>query len=362
MNSIHVLVVDDSSAYRNILKKAISSSGEYTVVAAMNLEHALRVAAREQPQLLVFELELPGTLPGQLLDQIKDVCPNIEVMVTSRESLRSSVEVRQLQRLGVCGFLGKPEGSNFHANSQELQLQFQEILKKVVFKRTATTPLPNLRAADRAIKTLYFEPIDPSKRRPFQLLPSTRFGIVVIGVSTGGPKALEELFKNFPRRLSMPMVIVQHMPERFTAKLAHSLDKLIDIPVIESSKGMVLQPNTVYIAKGGEHLILEKENGQLKFNANKAPPVQSCRPSIDVFFKSVSEAMESDNVLSLVLTGMGQDGADGVEYLKTKKCYSIAQNKESCVVYGMPKMIIERGLADREMDLKSISEFLKGLR
>ncbi len=181
------------------------------------------------------------------------------------------------------------------------------------------------------------------------------FSLIVIGVSTGGPKALNYLLPKLPSDLGCPVLLVQHMPEKFTASLAESLNQQCALSVKEAVHGEKIVSNTVFIAPGGRHM--EVSGG---FNANytlkitQDPPVLSCRPSVNVLFNSVARNWMVGNVLALVLTGMGQDGLDGVRDLKTRGCYCIAQNEETSTVYGMPRMIVENGLADEVLPLTLI--------
>lgn len=181
--------------------------------------------------------------------------------------------------------------------------------------------------------------------------------LVVIASSTGGPKALYSLIPMIHERLDAPVVIVQHMPKGFTASLAQRLNEISKISVSESVNGEILKKGHVYIAKGGKHLKFAwKGNGQIQVIENEDDPINGLRPCANVTLESLCD-IPIDNFLCVVLTGMGADGCKGIQKLKEHKdIYTIAQNKDTCVVYGMPKAIVDNGLADIVLPLNQISQ------
>jgi chemotaxis response regulator CheB len=176
---------------------------------------------------------------------------------------------------------------------------------------------------------------------------------ILIGVSTGGPAALMQLIPKLPAHIGVPIFIVQHMPPKFTESLAHSLDEASVLKVVEGAEGMVAQPNHVYIAPGGYHMTIARGKGRQDtvIHLNSDAPVNSCRPAVDVLFKSASQVYPTQT-LSIILTGMGRDGTDGIRHLKGQgSTYTLSQSESSCVVYGMPKATDEEGLSDESVDL-----------
>lgn len=184
--------------------------------------------------------------------------------------------------------------------------------------------------------------------------------LVVIASSTGGPKALHNLIPTIDKRLDAPVVIVQHMPKGFTASLAERLNNSSEITVSEVVDGEILEKGHVYLAKGGHHLeIVEKKSGCLAFQENMEEPVGGLRPCANITIRSLT-SVSINNIMCVVLTGMGADGCAGIEELKKKKpIYTVAQNKETCVIYGMPKAIVESGLADNVLPLEEIGKEIK---
>ncbi|MCM1178726.1 MAG: CheB methylesterase domain-containing protein [Clostridium sp.] len=181
--------------------------------------------------------------------------------------------------------------------------------------------------------------------------------LVIIASSTGGPKALHQVIPKLDKNLDAPVVVVQHMPKGFTESLSQRLDELSEISVREASDGEILQKGNVYIARGGLHMrITENQQGSLQIHETEEPPVNGLRPCANITFDSILSC-PLDAIVCAVLTGMGADGCTGIEHLKKKhNIFTIAQNRETCVVYGMPKAVVEHDLADLVLPLDEIGE------
>lgn len=186
---------------------------------------------------------------------------------------------------------------------------------------------------------------------------ASKFGIIALACSTGGPQALHTLIPMLPEHLGVPMVILQHMPSGFTNSLAERLDNMSKIKVKEATNGELLLPDVVYIAQGGKHFEVDTDrSGNLISKVYDGPPINNLRPNADVMYKSLIDT-NIDKVLCVVLTGMGSDGAKGIEALKEKKeIYCITQNEETCVVYGMPRAVELNGLSDASVPLNKIAQ------
>ncbi|MCS6267608.1 MAG: chemotaxis-specific protein-glutamate methyltransferase CheB [Vampirovibrio sp.] len=196
------------------------------------------------------------------------------------------------------------------------------------------------------------KPISTAKIKRLSITPK----VLLIGISTGGPVALMELIPKLPSNLGLPVLVVQHMPPKFTQSLADSLNTKTGLTIKEAVHGETLKPNVVYIAPGGFHMEIEAgAKGEAIVNINQKPPVNSCRPSVDVLFKS-APAVFKNNTLSVVMTGMGKDGCEGVRYLKqTVGTYCVTQSEESCVIYGMPKAVDDEQLNDESVPLNNLA-------
>jgi two-component system chemotaxis response regulator CheB len=186
--------------------------------------------------------------------------------------------------------------------------------------------------------------------------------VLLIGISTGGPAALMQFIPKLPSNLGLPVLVVQHMPPKFTQSLADSLNSNTSLTVKEGEQGEVLKPNVVYIAPGGFHMEVETSpKGEAVLNINQKPAINSCRPSVDVLLKSIP-AVFGHQTVSVIMTGMGRDGCEGIRYLKQMGgTYCITQSKESCVVYGMPKAIDDQGLNDESVPLSQLAARLGAL-
>jgi len=184
-----------------------------------------------------------------------------------------------------------------------------------------------------------------------------RIDVVGIGVSTGGPNALAELIPRLPADLPVPILLVQHMPPVFTASLAEHLDQKSGLSVREARDGEQVLPGRVYIAPGGRHMVVRRlpdaEHPIVGLNEN--PPENSCRPSVDVLFRSMA-AQYDGNMLAVVMTGMGNDGCEGVRAMKRRGCLCLTQSEASCIVYGMPLSVDEAGLSDEQVPLDRLAD------
>lgn len=193
------------------------------------------------------------------------------------------------------------------------------------------------------------------KIRGEDMSANTIHKLVIIASSTGGPKALHQVIPKLSKRLDAPVIIVQHMPKGFTATLADRLNDTSEIKVSEAVDGEVLEKGHVYLAKGGTHLTLIKDvDGRLVTREDFSEPVNGLRPCADITFANM-DSLKIDRIICVVLTGMGSDGCEGIRNLRNKqKIYTIAQSKETCVVYGMPKAIVDHGMADCILPLENI--------
>ncbi|MGL5352566.1 MAG: CheB methylesterase domain-containing protein [Clostridium sp.] len=183
------------------------------------------------------------------------------------------------------------------------------------------------------------------------------YEVVVIGASTGGPKAIEKLLLELPSDLGVPVLIVQHMPKGFTKSFADRLNKCCSIEVLEASHGIRVEKNKVYIAPGGYHMEVSKG---MKINLNDEPSLWGVKPAVDKLFMSVAEVCRG-KIISVILTGMGKDGAQGIRTIKEIGGVTMSQDEESCVIYGMPKAAYETGCVDIVLPLDKIATKIKSL-
>ncbi|MFH1076328.1 MAG: chemotaxis-specific protein-glutamate methyltransferase CheB [Pseudomonadota bacterium] len=345
-SKLSVLVVDDAIVYRQVLTKVVGMTDFAHVTAtAASGPLALKQIDKYAFDVVLLDIEMPEMNGVETLEHIRLREPDIPVIMVSGISREASRSILKCLELGALEFVPKPKANNIEDAIQKLYSALSPLLNMVMVRKYAQLSRSELKK-DRQ-KTVP-QPLIGPKRRP---------EIVVIGCSTGGPSALSEIMPNINSRLGVPVLIVQHMPPIFTLSLAEQLRKLSDVVVVEGSDGEIPKKNWIYIAPGGRHMIVRKNNDGplLEIGIIDTLPVRNCRPSADVLFSSVAEHYGS-RVLAVILTGMGDDGTNGVREIKQKGGYCIVQNKESSLIWGMPGSVNEAGLDDELIPLNNIAQ------
>ncbi|HEX2957569.1 MAG TPA: chemotaxis-specific protein-glutamate methyltransferase CheB [Chitinispirillaceae bacterium] len=360
---LKTFIVDDTVVYRKILTDALSSFSNIIISGtAPSGEIALKKIVINKPDIVFLDLHMPGMNGIETLKHIKSTYPDMAVVMVSGISSRSTGDTIEALQLGALDFIRKPDGNDIRKNTEQLHNDINSILRFIELKMhtheihtvSANTNIENTIQKNRnslfhGASSCNHPMVYPTK------LPQT-FGIVAIGVSTGGPEALSRLIPKLPEDFPVPIVLVQHMPPLFTRSLAESLTRRSKIKVVEACENTPLTKGTVYIAPGGNHMVVRNINGSMVLGVNDEPPENSCRPSVDVLFRSVAAHYGECGVLAVILTGMGNDGLNGVRALKRKKCLCLTQSEQSCVVYGMPRAIDEAGLSDKSLAIDLIAE------
>jgi len=371
---LKVLGVDDTVVYRKILSEVVGRiEGAEFVGTAPNGKIALAKLAQTPVDMVLLDIEMPEMDGVQTLLEIQKKHPEVGViMVSGTNKSSADITIKALQA-GALDFVQKPEGRDPEANIADLvgrltplfrQFSTRQMLRTGPAEAVAETPSKVLEPKATGRKPLP-GPSEEPPRRPVAASPSLApipkdFEVVVIGVSTGGPNALGEVIPRLPAGLGVPVLVVQHMPPTFTASLAENLQKRSALPVREATQGEPVVSNTVLIAPGGKHMVVRRRTSpegeqQRIIGLNENPPVNSCRPSVDVLFRSVALTYEGC-VLSVIMTGMGDDGAEGVRALKRRGCLSLTQTADTCVVYGMPRAVDEKELSDERVPLPRIAQ------
>ncbi len=354
MRKIRVLVVDDSVVVRKIVTESLTVDPEIDVVGiAANGKIALAKIPQLNPDIITLDIEMPVMDGLQALVEIRKLYPALPVIMFSTLTERGGVKTLEALSLGATDYVTKP------ANVGSVSIAMKRIRDELVPKiKTFCSENAGLKLPFKAKP----EPVDKAKPYPKKtftprVAPSTntKIDIVVIGVSTGGPNALADLFPVFPKNFPVPIVIVQHMPPFFTKLLADRLSSKSNLVVVEGAKGQMLQPGQAWIAPGNFHMVLEKNGNNYKIQTNQAPPENSCRPSVDVLFRSVADLF-GPRVLSVILTGMGQDGLIGSEHIKDAGGRVIVQDENTSVVWGMPGFVAKAGLAEKVLPLNQIGQ------
>lgn len=335
----NVMIIDDSALMRRVMSDIIDKTEQYQVAyTANNGLEALEIL-RQSPQLyLIFvDINMPKMGGVELLKIMKQERIEIPTIIFSSSAERSSAETIEALSLGAVDFLKKPE--NILVNMGH----FREKVMKVfaILERTD----------DESI-VIVKERMQKKRERSH----IGRGKLVAIACSTGGPRALQEVIPYLPSNLDAPVLVVQHMPEGFTASLANRLDDISNISVKEAAEGDVLENGRVYIAKGGSHMRIQYERGQHLVRLGQDAPVSGLRPYANYMYESL---LQSDyyEIICVVLTGMGADGTKGIGMLSQEKnVYVISQDRESSTVYGMPKMIAQSGLSDEIVSLDKVAK------
>jgi two-component system chemotaxis response regulator CheB len=286
----------------------------------------------------------------ETLEHIRRDFPDVfTVMISGATTRHADITIRALE-LGAIDFIPKPHVEGYEAGLQELTKALGPILQMIRLKRLTKGGAEKEEAKAEEAAQAKPAPTAPTR---FAAVPDT-FDIALIGVSTGGPNALREVIAELPADYPIPILVVQHMPPLFTASLAKNLAKDAALDVREAQDEEAVKPGAVLIAPGGRHMTVRSGAEGLRIGLNDSPPVHSCKPAVDVLFRSVG-AVVKGGVLAVILTGMGEDGTAGVMTLKRKGCFCITQSEETCVVYGMPRSVVERGLSDEVAALGSIA-------
>lgn len=354
-NPLKVMIVDDTIIYRKIVGDVVSEIPDCEVTGtASNGELALRKMRLSLPDLVLLDVEMPVMDGLETLKQIKRLYPSVGVIMVSGVSERQAAITLEALSNGAVDFVPKPTEKNFEASKKALAESLHPIITLFRNKHKsyrATAPRFLDASVSRKPDTIA-RPAEP-EFRPAPL--PIRFDVLVIGVSTGGPNALAEFIPALPGNLNIPVLLVQHMPPMFTRSLADHLNRLSALEVSEAIDEEEVLRNHVYIAPGGKHMTIASPSpGLRQIRILDTPPVNSCKPSVDVLFDTIPDSFGT-NVLSIIMTGMGSDGMNGVRTLKSRGCFSITQSADSCVVYGMPRAVDEAGLSDESISLDRLA-------
>jgi two-component system chemotaxis response regulator CheB len=338
---LRVLVVDDSALMRKLIPKLLERDDSIEVVGtAMDGRFALKKIEDLSPQVVTLDLEMPG-LNG--IDTLKEIMRRwrLPVIVVSSHSTAGAAITLKALALGAFDFVAKPN---------DVSARMPEIADELIKKIRA--------AAQSAGVQTQFLPSETHGEQPLKLQPVAPTRIIAIGVSTGGPNALQYLFSQLPVEFSGSILVVQHMPDGFTELFAKRLDESCPIRVKEAQSGDLLVAGRALICPGNRHMKVKKFPLGNVAILGEEPPVNGHRPSVDVLFHSIAEEF-GPQAMALLMTGMGEDGAAGLGEIKAAGGYTVAQSQETCVVFGMPKAAIERGYAMRIANLQDLPNLLQ---
>jgi two-component system chemotaxis response regulator CheB len=340
MSTIRILVVDDSVVIRKLLSDTLSEDRALDVVGtASDGRIALAKIAQLKPDLITLDIEMPVMNGLETLAALRKLYPKLPVIMFSTLTNRGAAATLDALSLGASDYATKP---NTGSPADSMERIRAELIPKIKALCGVAVPL----------KLVALPHVRPAVKVRARTNP--RIEIVAIGTSTGGPNALAEVLPRIPNDFPVPIVVVQHMPPIFTRLLAERLASHSAIPVEEGSAGVVLSPGRVWIAPGNFHMKVARAGVKWRLELTQAPPENSCRPAVDVLFRSVAAACGA-HVLGVVMTGMGSDGVLGAQDICDAGGNVIIQDEASSVVWGMPGLVHASGLDDAAYPLDQLA-------
>ncbi len=323
-----------------------------------------------QPDLVTLDIEMPGMSGLDVLDELKAQNIKCGVVVVSALTKKGGKLTIDAIDKGAFDFVTKPEGDSIDESRKNLISSLTPLIKafqrrleiRNLLSATGTSSDPvslpaRLEQKESPRSEVDHDALNSISERMKRIGNNSlnRPEMVLIGVSTGGPNALAEMLPSLPANIGLPVFIVQHMPPLFTQPLAESLNSKCQIAVKEAENSEIAKANHAYIAPGGKHMRLKAElNNQIRIEITDDPPENNCRPAVDYLFRSAAHHFPGKS-LAIILTGMGSDGLLGLKLLKRHGCFTIAQDESTCIVYGMPRAVVEAGLADEILPLSAIA-------
>jgi two-component system, chemotaxis family, protein-glutamate methylesterase/glutaminase len=335
---IRVLIVDDSALMRKLLTNVLSGDGEIEVVGAAPDPYEAREQIKAlNPDVVTLDVEMPHMNGIEFLRKIMELRPTPVVMISTLTQAGTETTLEALE-IGAVDFVAKP------ADAGAMMQLGEELIPKV--KAAARTRVQRRVATQRP----------PPVRKP---LHASSDKLIAIGASTGGVEALKAVLMLLPSDVP-PVVIAQHMPERFTGAFARRLDSECPMRVCEAAQNQPIERGHVYIAPGGHHLEVERRGGSLVCSLNDGPLVSGHRPSVDVLFSSVAKVV-APRAVGVILTGMGKDGANGLLAMRKAGCPTLGQDESTSLVYGMPRVAFEIGAVERQHPLLALPDAILGV-
>ncbi len=391
MEDIQVLVCDDSALMRNLISRIVDSTlGMKTVGTAMNGKFCLQKLPTLKPDVIILDIEMPEMNGIQFLEERKKQGIDIPVIILSSVATKGASVTMKCLELGASDFITKPSGSvssNLSSVSSELierissyggryarrkgkevypteyfmqQAKLKEaesvavkegIINKI---KPASTPTSTASSKPAFAPTLW----QTTPKEPAIITPLRKGGaidIVALGISTGGPNALREVFAKISPKFPRPILVVQHMPAGFTKEFAASLDRICPLEVKEAEDGDLIHPGQIYIAPGDYHIKVEKSTLCNVIRLSKEDQRNGHRPSADVLFESVAKIYQN-RALGVIMTGMGRDGAAQLAEMRKQGAWTLGQDEKSSIVYGMPKVAWELGGVQKQVALENMAD------
>ncbi|MDP4173462.1 MAG: chemotaxis response regulator protein-glutamate methylesterase [Bacteroidota bacterium] len=356
LNKIKAVVVDDSAFMRKSLSIMLESDGDIEVIAtARDGLEGLNVVKSLKPDIVTLDIEMPRMDGLTALQKIMTECPTSVIMVSSITTEGAEATLKALE-LGAVDFIPK-ELSYVSVNIVKIKEELIRKVKEIVRHKAVQMRLRRIQGTSSGDSRTSFSS-SSGRSTALQALPRIGYKAVSLGISTGGPMSLQKVIPGLAKNLNCPVFIVQHMPPKFTKSLADRLNSMSQLEVKEAEHNESIRNGVVYIAPGGFHMtVRHASTGGNVIEISEKPEDTLHRPSVDVMISSVVKVY-GKQTLGVIMTGMGKDGFEAIKELKALGGYAIAQDEQSCVVYGMPKAVVDGGCADVIVPLEKMSEII----
>ena len=387
MDKISVMICDDSALMRNLIGRIITEIDGFEIAGkAENGQVCLSMIEEKKPDVILLDVEMPVMNGIEFLKKRRELGLDIPVIMLSSVTTEGAAVTMQCLELGATDFISKPGGNSVTLKISDVstsivdfvasygrvhacmhgkqvpdaeyfiqQAKLKEAERFVIQKKgeeaakKATESVTKILPSDRFMA--------PRKKEPVIIKPEREGGkieVIAIGISTGGPNALREMFKDLDKDIKQPILVVQHMPAGFTNEFAQSLDNICPLEVTEAKDGEPLMGGHIYIAPGGKHIMVEHRAISNVIRTTEEPPRNGHRPSADVLFESIAKVYENRS-LGVIMTGMGRDGAVEITEMRKKGAWTLGQDEKSCIVYGMPKVAWEMGGVQKQIPLDNLA-------
>ena len=391
MDDISVMICDDSALMRNLIGRIVDETTGMTVCGkAENGQDLIDKLKTAKPDIILLDIEMPVMTGLQFLRKRNELKLDIPVVILSSVATEGAAVTIECLELGASDFITKPGGSvtlkigdvtneiieyiasyggayaAMHGKSIpdpeffHHQIKLKEAERFVIKKKgEETAKAVSITKAD-VVPSTWFQ---PKVKEPVVITPEREGGkieIIAIGISTGGPNALRDVFKAIDPKLKQPVLVVQHMPAGFTAEFANSLNNICPLPVTEAKDGEPILDGHIYIAPGSYHMFVEHKPIGNFIKLSQDEPRNGHRPSCDVLFESIANIYKN-HALGVIMTGMGRDGAAQITEMRKKGAWTLGQDKESSIVYGMPKVAFELGGVQKQVPLASMAGEISSL-
>lgn len=340
---IKVLIIDDSAFIRHLLVNVFKQDSDIEVVGTANDPIIAKTLINQlNPDVLTLDIQMPNMNGLDFLERLMSHRPMPVIMISSLTEQGAEETIKALE-LGAIDYITKP--------TREIEKNFEK-LSSTICHKIKIAAAAKIKVKDLSVKAKPFQ-IDDSSFQNIKV--HNRF--IALGASTGGVEALSTVINALPEK-TPPILIAQHMPEKFTTSFAARLDRSSKLRVYEAQDGQILEPGCVYLAPGKYHLGVKKMGMSYATYLNDGLEVNGHKPSVDFLFDSMAKSMIGNQICAFLLTGMGKDGAYGLKKLKDLGAKTYGQDKASCVVYGMPRVAFEIGAVEKELNINEIATYI----